>query len=398
MASIDSTEESGPAKGRPKVHIDRERMEHLRSLKFTWEDIGNLLGVSSKTIQRRSKEWGMKSFTEISDADLDALISEVLQQFPHYGEAMIRGHLHSQKVLIQRACMREAIYRVRGRHTIAHSIHCRTYSVSGPNALWHLDSNHKLIKWRLVVHGCVDGFTHLITFLKCSNNNRSDTVLECFINASAEYGLPLRVRTDYGGENVRVWQHIEEIRGQGRGSFIAGSSVHNSRIERLWRDVHSSVLSTYKAVFHDLEERGILDCENEADIFALHYVFIPRINKSLKLFQEAWNSHPLSTENNKSPLQLYHSYSQGSSLFDETVDPSVYGREEEENEEINDGEDNQDMDTVVVPTNLVQLSENSLSLLQSNINPLDHFNDNGQQIFVNTVALLFTLMQSDNLL
>jgi hypothetical protein len=82
-------------------------------------------------------------------------------------------------------------------------------------------------------------------------------------------------------------------------------------------------------------DHGILNSENEADIFALHYIFIPRINQSLKLFQEAWNSHSLSTEQNKSPLQLYHSYSQGSSLFsDEIVDPYFYGCEEVEDEDI----------------------------------------------------------------
>ena len=102
--------------------------------------------------------------------------------------------------------------------------------------------------------------------------------------------------------NIR-WK--SEDMGEG---YIAGSSVHNSRIERLWRDVHSAVLSTYSEVFQNLEQTAALNCENEADIFALHYIFIPRINKSLKLFQEGWNSHPLSTENNKSPRQLYHSY------------------------------------------------------------------------------------------
>ena len=28
----------------------------------------------------------------------------------------------------------------------------RTYSVSGPNSLWHIDGHHSLIRWRLVVH------------------------------------------------------------------------------------------------------------------------------------------------------------------------------------------------------------------------------------------------------
>ena len=85
-------------KGRPRVQINQERLEHLRSLKFTWEEIGSLLGVSSKTVQRRAKEWGLKLFTLIADVDLDAMISDVLNQFPRYGEVMIRAHLQSQKV------------------------------------------------------------------------------------------------------------------------------------------------------------------------------------------------------------------------------------------------------------------------------------------------------------
>lgn len=85
-------------KGRPRIQINQERFEHLRSLKFKWEEIGSLLCVSSKTVQRKAKEWGLKSFTEIADVDLDAMISDMLNQFPCYGEVMIRGHLHSQKV------------------------------------------------------------------------------------------------------------------------------------------------------------------------------------------------------------------------------------------------------------------------------------------------------------
>ena len=32
----------------------------------------------------------------------------------------------------------------------------RQYRVAHPNSVWHIDSNHKLIRWRLIVHGAID--------------------------------------------------------------------------------------------------------------------------------------------------------------------------------------------------------------------------------------------------
>lgn len=40
-------------------------------------------------------------------------------------------------------------------------------------------------------------------------------------------------------------------------------------------------------------------------MFALHYVFLPRINFSLDIFTQSWNHHSLRTENHKTPRQLY---------------------------------------------------------------------------------------------
>ena len=78
-------------------------------------------------------------------------------------------------------------------------------------------------------------------------------------------------------------------------SVLTGSSTHNERIERLWHDLYRSVISAYAETFHPLESEGILDPLNEVDMHCLHYIYIPRICKSLKEFQESWNNHSLST-------------------------------------------------------------------------------------------------------
>ena len=58
-------------------------------------------------------------------------------------------------------------------------------------------------------------------------------------------------------------------------------------------------------LFYDLERQNILHPDNEGHLWCLHYVFLPIINKHLSNWKNAWVYHPMRTERNKSPMQLW---------------------------------------------------------------------------------------------
>ena len=168
-------------------------------------------------------EYGIQEITgysSITDEELDTIVQAFSEQHgSHVGCSIVNGHLRSLGLRLQRQRVRESIARV--DPTNAHlrwaiTVSRRAYSVPRPNSLWHIDGHHSLINWSFVIHGGIDGYSRLIVYLKCSTNNRSETVEQRFISAVDQYQWPSRVRSDHGGENSRVWQLMEERSKQGK--------------------------------------------------------------------------------------------------------------------------------------------------------------------------------------
>ena len=84
-----------------------------------------------------------------------------------------------------------------------------------------------------MIHGTIDGISRMITFLQCSDNNRTDTVLSSFFTAVEQYGIPDHVRTDHGDENMEFLKYMIAAQNTDFLTAVTGSSDHNDRLGRM---------------------------------------------------------------------------------------------------------------------------------------------------------------------
>ncbi len=186
---------------------------------------------------------GRPPTSTLTDEQLDALLSQCLQDFPKFGRRKIAGYLRDRGHHVPDRRLRESYVRVHGAPAIFgdRNIHRKRYHVAGANSLWHHDGQHGesgsmatrvtmtdlpwavgLIRYKIVIHAFVDGKSHLVTGIQASNNNRGTTVLLLFHRCRSKHGTPSRLRGDHGTENLRIAEWMLENRGPGRGSYIFG--------------------------------------------------------------------------------------------------------------------------------------------------------------------------------
>lgn len=143
--------------GRPPFQVPRTQLSQLLSMCFTVPQISGILGVSVRTLRRRMSDYrlSVRSFySDISDSTLEELVRHIQEEFPGCGNRQMQGHLISRGVRVQQRRVREAQRRTDPMGSALRrltAIRRRRYRVGGPGALWHIDGNHKLIRY---VHRC----------------------------------------------------------------------------------------------------------------------------------------------------------------------------------------------------------------------------------------------------
>ncbi|KAF8823653.1 hypothetical protein HHX47_DHR9000419 [Lentinula edodes] len=197
--------------------------------------------------------------THISNEQLDSLLGRLHIHFHRAGIRMLDGMLCRLNIMVPFERIRQSLVRIDPIHRVFDRIRIRRrgYSVPGPNSLWHHDGHHRLIRWGIVIHGFIDGYSRLITGLRASNNNRGQTVLSLFLSAAEKYQLPSRVRGDHGIENIWVAAFMEHARGEGRGSYIWGSPEDMFVFDSLVNGIRGDDLGQFAMTDEELEVFGV---------------------------------------------------------------------------------------------------------------------------------------------
>ena len=89
-------------------------------------------------------------YASLSDNELDDVVREIKVDFPMCGNRQLQGHLLCRGYRVQQQRIRDCQRRVDFEGSIMRrlrTINRRKYQVPAPLSLWHIDGNHKLIRY-----------------------------------------------------------------------------------------------------------------------------------------------------------------------------------------------------------------------------------------------------------
>lgn len=89
--------------GRPSFHIPQRVIAHLLRNRLSVPKIAEILDVSISTVRRHMVQFGLsvqETYADLSDSEVNEIVSNVNLQFPTWGVRQLYGYLISQVCII----------------------------------------------------------------------------------------------------------------------------------------------------------------------------------------------------------------------------------------------------------------------------------------------------------
>ena len=161
--------------GRPRKVLNLEFLKEAtgnhRQIKLA--QLADAMKIHRNTLRLYMKRHNvLREYSNLSNADLDLLVKTFKIKKPESGMRYIIGFLRRHGLRIQRRRVMWSLRRVdKLGQTLREKkiIKRRRYHVKRPDALWHVDGHHKMIRWGVVIHGIVDGFSRMVRCMDLTN-------------------------------------------------------------------------------------------------------------------------------------------------------------------------------------------------------------------------------------
>ena len=158
----------------------------------------------------------------------------------------------------------------------------RRYTSPGPNFSWHTDGYDKLKPYGFPIHGCIDGFSRRILWLKVTRSNSNPRVTATFyINVLKELKLaPRAIISDCGTENVLIAAIQSKLFNDVNAHRYVPSTA-NIRIENWWSHNRKRYTGWLIEFFKEMVDNREVELGNRVQMELLWYIFSPLIQQDL---------------------------------------------------------------------------------------------------------------------
>lgn len=130
--------------GRPSLSLDIDTVIFLRNMNFKWTDIAEMMGVSRSTLYRQCTDMELHHPSvkpTLTYNELLPVVINIKKEFADMGERLLLGMIRARGIRCTRETLRKVIHDVDPINTTLRwnaKLYRRTYSVPGPNSLWHI--------------------------------------------------------------------------------------------------------------------------------------------------------------------------------------------------------------------------------------------------------------------